>query len=65
MDEDLSIDDASCMLLDHKKKGSADQQLAFMMHRFNLDWETVEQMPALDEHRECLLPSPIKKELIE
>ena len=64
MDEDLCVEDeVSCMLRDKDKKESAEEQLAFIMHRFNLDWDTVECMPAFDEHRKKLFPPSVEEEI--
>ena len=64
MDEDICIEDeVSCMLRKAENKESIDEQLAFIMHRFNLDWETVECMPAFDEHRKKLIPPSPDREI--
>ena len=61
MDEDLCVEEeVSCMHLKKDKDKSAHDQLAFIMHRFNLDWSTVETMPAFDEHRKVLMSGPKK-----
>lgn len=64
MDDDLCVEDeVSCMIRNADKKQSADEQLAFIMHRFNLDWDTVECMPAFDEHRKKLFSSSVESEI--
>lgn len=40
---------------------SSDEQLAFFMNRFNLDRETVEDMPAFQEHCKLLFNKDIEK----
>ena len=49
-DESNDTEDVSCMKLDPKKILSSNEELALFMHRFNLDWETVEIMPAFESH---------------
>lgn len=50
--EDESIDsgDVSCMNLKSDKPISSNEELMLFMHRFNLDWDTVEIMPAFEKH---------------
>jgi hypothetical protein len=51
MDDDfIDPEDVSCMNLKEKKVISSNEELMLFMHRFNLDWETVEAMPAFEEH---------------
>ena len=51
MDDDIiDPEDVSCMNLKEKKVISSNEELMLFMHRFNLDWETVETMPAFEEH---------------
>jgi hypothetical protein len=38
------------MALTTKKVITSDEELMLFMHRFNLDWDTVETMPAFEEH---------------
>jgi len=52
----------SCMFTKGKKNLNPDEQMAVFMHRFNLDWDTVECMPAFKEHRKALFPQAPKKE---
>jgi fumarate hydratase class II len=40
----------SRMFLNGKKPMSLEEELAFYSHRFNLDRETIETMPAFEEH---------------
>jgi len=62
MTEDIiEEEDVSCLMISSKKMTS-DEQLALFMHRFNLDWETVECMPAFKEHCREFLKPPVKKE---
>jgi len=49
-DEITDPEEVSCMALSTKKIISSNEELMFFMHRFNLDWETVETMPAFEEH---------------
>jgi hypothetical protein len=49
-DENIDTDEVSCMKLNEKKGISSNEELMLFMHRFNLDWETVETMPAFEEH---------------
>ena len=43
------------------KQMSSDEQLALFMHRFNLDWDTIEIMPAFSQHCKELFNKEIKK----
>ena len=64
MDEDICVEEeVSCMLRNAEKMASSEEQLAFIMHRFNLDWDTVECMPAFDEHRKKLIPPTPEQEI--
>lgn len=49
-DELIDPDEVSCMNLKEKKVISSNEELMLFMHRFNLDWDTVETMPAFEEH---------------
>ncbi len=49
-DESNDPDEVSCMNLKEKQTISSNEELMLFMHRFNLDWETVETMPAFEEH---------------
>ena len=49
-DENIDPEEVSCMTLSNKKEISSSEELMLFMHRFNLDWETVETMPAFEEH---------------
>ncbi len=42
--------ESSCMFVEGKKTVTSDEQLALFMHKFNLDWDTVEVMPAFEMH---------------
>jgi len=63
MIEETEEEEVSCLFLD-KKELTSDEQLAVFMHRFNLDWDTVECMPAFDLHRKALIPEVTKKRMI-
>jgi hypothetical protein len=49
-DEITDPEEVSCMALSTKKVISSNEELMLFMHRFNLDWETVETMPAFESH---------------
>jgi hypothetical protein len=49
------------MFLEGKKSLSSDEQLALFMHRFNIDRETIEDMPAFVEHCKIFFCPEIKK----
>jgi hypothetical protein len=49
-DEVTDPEEVSCMKLNPQKPITTDEELALFMHRFNLDWDTVETMPAFEEH---------------
>jgi hypothetical protein len=53
-DEINDPEEVSCMALTVKKEISSDEELMLFMHRFNLDWDTVETMPAFEEHCKVL-----------
>lgn len=54
-DENLdSKEDVSRMFMDGKELISLDDELAFFMHRFNLDADSVKTMPAFEEHCKSL-----------
>lgn len=55
MDDEISDpEEVSCMALNPKKVIGSNEELALFMHRFNLDWDTVETMPAFEEHCKAL-----------
>ncbi len=60
-DIDSPEQDVSCMFIKGKKVLNGEEQLALFMHRFNLDLDTVETMPAFDEHRKLLFCKKIEK----
>jgi len=47
---DISDDEEICNIMLKGTKTSSDAELAAFMQRFNLDRETVETMPAFQEH---------------
>ncbi|HWR63375.1 MAG TPA: hypothetical protein VN365_03115 [Candidatus Thermoplasmatota archaeon] len=49
-DESNDPEEVSCMKLKEKTSISSNEELMLFMHRFNLDWDTVETMPAFEEH---------------
>lgn len=57
----IDSEDVSCMFAKGKKTITPDEQLALFMHKFNLDRETVEMMPAFEEHCKVLFSREIKK----
>lgn len=57
----IEEEEVSCMMVS-KKQITSDEQLALFMHRFNLDWESVECMPAFEQHCKEFIKPPIKKE---
>ena len=62
--EEEYAEEISKIFLDDKRKGnSSDEMLAFnIVHRFNLDRDTVENMPAFEDHVEPLFSvNPHKK----
>lgn len=61
-DELVEAENISRMIHDGKKMVTPDQQLALYMHRFNLDRDTVETMPAFQEHCKVMFHREIEKE---
>ncbi len=62
MEDDIIEDEQICrMFLASKSKEASDEQLAVFMHRFNLDWDTVEIMPAFEEHCKLFSCREVKK----
>ena len=57
----IDSEDVSCMFSKGKKTITPDEQLALFMHKFNFDRETVEAMPAFEEHCKILFNREIKK----
>lgn len=53
-DDVIDSEDVSCMTLRNKKTITSNEELMLFMHRFNLDWDTVETMPAFEEHCKAL-----------
>ena len=53
-DEINDLEEVSCMTLTNKKAITSNEELMLFMHRFNLDWDTVETMPAFEEHCKVL-----------
>jgi hypothetical protein len=53
-DEISDPEEVSCMALTTKKVITSNEELMLFMHRFNLDWDTVETMPAFEEHCKAL-----------
>jgi len=53
-DESNDLEEVSCMTLTNKKAITSNEELMLFMHRFNLDWDTVETMPAFEEHCKVL-----------
>ena len=49
-DEITDPEEVSCMTLANKKTITSNEELMLFMHRFNLDWDTVESMPAFEKH---------------
>ena len=60
-EEIFDSEEVSCMFTKGKKTMTSDEQLALFMHRFNLDRDTVETMPAFEEHCKALFSREIKK----
>ncbi len=54
-------EEVSHMFVKGKKTITPDEQLALFMHRFNLDRETVETMPAFKQHCKLLFNTKIEK----
>ena len=63
MVEDMieSEEETSRMFLDRKGPITLDEELAFFIHRFNSDIETIECMPAFEEHLKELFPERKKE----
>jgi hypothetical protein len=57
--ENINPEEISRMFASDKE--ISDEQLALLMHRFNLDWDTIEIMPAFEEHRKQLFNREIEK----
>lgn len=53
-EEAIDPEEVSCMALSKKKEITSNEELMLFMHRFNLDWDTVETMPAFEEHCKVL-----------
>ena len=49
-DDEFVEEEMSRMFTGDKKQVNLDEELAFFMHKFNLDLDTVETMPAFQEH---------------
>ena len=61
-EESLALDEETTqMFIDRKKPANLDEELALFMHRFNLDIDTVETMPAFENHLKLSFPSREKK----
>ena len=56
-----SEEEMSRMFPVQKKPITLDEELAFFIHRFNLDMETIEAMPAFEEHLKPLFPERKKE----
>jgi NH3-dependent NAD+ synthetase len=57
-----SKEEISKMFLDGKEVISSDEQLALhIMHRFNIDRDTIETMPAFEEHLKPLFSQKKEK----
>ncbi len=61
-EENNKSEEISRMFKDEKGQMKLDEELAFFIHRFNSDIETIECMPAFEEHLKELFPER-KKEL--
>jgi hypothetical protein len=59
--EDEVMEEISRMFADGKDTKISDEQLALFIHKFNLDWDTIESMPAFEEHRKVLFQKNIDK----
>lgn len=57
----IDSEEVSCMFIKGKKTVTPDEQLALFMHKFNLDRETVEMMPAFKEHCKVLFCKDIEE----
>ncbi|MEM0493026.1 MAG: hypothetical protein QXS02_03605 [Candidatus Thermoplasmatota archaeon] len=56
IEDELEMEEVSRLFLEGKDSFKPEEKLALFMQRFNLDWDTVESMPAFDEHRKALFP---------
>ena len=54
-------EEVTTMVLDGENAMTPDEQLAFIIKRFNLDWETIEAMPAFEVHRKLLFSRELEK----
>ena len=54
-------EEKSRMFLDQKEQMTLDEELAFFIHRFNSDIETIECMPAFEDHLKELFPDRKKE----
>jgi hypothetical protein len=59
MEEEQVEKDISRMFCENKL--SLDEELAFFLHRFNSDLETIECMPAFENHLNELFPNRKKE----
>lgn len=62
-EENNKSEEISRMFTDEKGQMKLDEELAFFIHRFNSDIETIECMPAFEEHLKELFPER-KKQLL-
>ena len=60
-DQIIPSEEVNCMFTEGKKKITADEQLALFMHKFNLDIDTVEIMPAFEHHFKELTHKELNK----
>jgi hypothetical protein len=63
MDDHTDVEEEVTRMFKKTRGGfSSDQDLAFhLMHRFNIDRETLESMPAFEEHMKPLFAKEPKK----
>ena len=61
MDEETVEEETSRMFSDRKEQMTLDEELAFFIHRFNSDIETIESMPAFEDHLKELFPERKKE----
>ncbi|UCD13922.1 MAG: hypothetical protein JSW60_00455 [Thermoplasmatales archaeon] len=61
MDEEKVEEETSRMFPDRKEQMTLDEELAFFIHRFNSDIETIECMPAFEDHLKELFPERKKE----
>ena len=59
--ENIDHKEVSRLFLEGKQSMSSDEQLALFMHRFNIDWDTIETMPAFEEHCKELFKREVEK----